>query len=152
MILKIDSAKHGLIKVLYDEIDHELIKSHRWAVTKIGYNLYALTSVKAGDLWTKEYLHRMIMKPRKGQFVDHISRDTLDNRRMNLRAASPSINALNNDKVGKSGFQNVNKVNNRYRAMIHFEGKHLHGGYFDTPEEAHKKAMEMKDEIFRQHA
>jgi hypothetical protein len=148
MELIIDSKKHGIITVFYDEVDDELVRSHTWAVTRIA-NLYVLTSIKTSKgVWTKQYLHRMITNAPKGKVVDHIDRNTLNNMRSNLRVCSQSLNTLNQYCVGQSGFPNVNKVGRRFRSSITFEGKHFHGGYFDTPEEAHAKAVSMKEEIY----
>jgi hypothetical protein len=50
------------------------------------------------------YMHRRIMGAQKGQYIDHINGDKLDNRRSNLRFCNQSQN-LANSKV-RMGQQN----------------------------------------------
>lgn len=74
--------------------------------------------------------------------VDHISRNTLDNRIENLRLVSQKQNNENrlgpqrNNKIGFKGVCSVSR-SGRYRAQIKHEGKKLHLGCFGTPEEAY---------------
>lgn len=93
-----------------------------------------------------EYLHRVIMarvlgrELARGEFVDHISGCTLDNRRMNLRLASNAENGRNRGRQvdNTSGFKGVgwHKQIRRWRAQIKVDGKTRHLGCFDTAEEA----------------
>lgn len=148
MILTITSKVHGKVNIVYDECDHRVVSQFTWGVTKIGRNLYALTSILVNGRYTKRYLHRMIMSPQPELVVDHISRDTLDNRRQNLRVCRRSINNLNKDRIGSTGFANVTKVKNKFRSMIRFEGVSYHGGYFHKPEDAARMSAKMKENIF----
>lgn len=96
--------------------------------------------------WSTEYLHRVIMARVLGrdllqrEHVDHINSDTLDNRRTNLRLASPSENLRNRGKNrnNTSGFKGVScfKRTGRWHARIWANGKCHHLGYYDTPEDA----------------
>lgn len=96
--------------------------------------------------WSTEYLHRAVMARVLGrvllrrEHVDHINGDPLDNRRTNLRLASPSENLRNRGKNSnnKSGFKGVCcfKPTGRWCAKIEVCGKIHHLGYFTTAEEA----------------
>lgn len=115
------------------------------------YNPYwqAKKSSKA-DLWyagchvsgTKTehmLMHRLLLDAPKGQLVDHINRDGLDNRRTNLRFASPAQN--NQNKAGWSGgkykgVQTRNKGKERHRAVIRIKGLNVYLGTFNTEDEA----------------
>lgn len=74
-----------------------------------------------------------------GCFVDHANRDTLNNRRGNLRECTKAQNASNSpSRPGSlSGFKGVSRVNpSGWRARIAVNGKERHLGCYDTPEEA----------------
>jgi len=70
-----------------------------------------------------------------GMLVDHINRDTTDNRLANLRLLDVSGNT-HNSKAKTIYGKGVNKFRNRWRSYIKINGKTKHIGMFDTPEEA----------------
>ena len=71
--------------------------------------------------------------------VDHINRNTLDNRRNNLRACSRTINGHNRGapKTNTSGFKGVSfhRASGKWRARIGFHGRR-ELGEFATIDEA----------------
>ena len=86
-------------------------------------------------------LHREILGLKPGDpWVDHLNGDRLDNRRENLRLATPSQNGLNRARPGRanrSGFIGVRKHSaGRWSAQVQVERKQHYLGLFDTPEEA----------------
>jgi hypothetical protein len=66
------------------------------------------------------------------QVIDHINRDKLDNRIVNLRSVTPQQNQFNR---GGKGYCYDNK-SNKYKAYISVNSKDIHLGLFNTPEEA----------------
>jgi hypothetical protein len=74
-------------------------------------------------------LARIIKKARKGQIVDHINRDPLDNQRSNLRIVNHRQNMLNRILKSSSGFIGVSirtkkiKGKSVYCATYHTENK-----------------------------
>jgi hypothetical protein len=87
---------------------------------------------------TTIYLHRLVMKAEKGDVVDHINRDPLDNRLVNLRVCSHRENMLNRkgNHGSVSGFKGVALKRNKWRARIKVYGKEKSLGSFDTKEQA----------------
>lgn len=83
---------------------------------------------------------RLIMNAPKGKVVDHINRDTLDNRKTNLRICGFSEN-IRNCKMRKnntSGYRGVTyqKKSNRWNALIMVNRKSIYLGYYKTAKEA----------------
>lgn len=78
---------------IVDDDDYEGLSIHRWYAAKYGRNWYALRSGSDG----KVYMHRHILGLRKGDplEVDHKNRESLDNRRENLRACTRQQNTRN---------------------------------------------------------
>lgn len=85
-------------------------------------------------------MHRVIMGSPPGD-VDHINRNSLDNRRENLRAVTHTQNLFNSGahKNNTSGFKGVSFSNRdrKWRAEIRIgAGRRLSLGYFDTAQDA----------------
>jgi hypothetical protein len=72
--------------------------------------------------------------------TDHRNGDGLDNRRANLRQATPQENARNatRNRKNTSGFKGVcwAKSHSKWRAKIGVNGRRRHLGYFATAEDA----------------
>lgn len=74
--------------------------------------------IKGGLIYVRSkvngYLHRLIMKAERHQFIDHINGNTLDNRKCNLRLCNKSDNARNTGirKTNTSGYKGVSKCGN----------------------------------------
>lgn len=94
------------------------------------------------------YLHRYIIGAKKGEIVDHIDRDIMNNRRDNLRIVTKSLNNYNRcsrNKLGKGIY--FDKYGDRYRACISHNNKTLKLGSFKDINKAkeayNKKAIEI---------
>ena len=82
-------------------------------------------------------LHREILKAPKGASCDHINRDGLDNRKVNLRLCNHSQNALHMKRsVRKQHTQYrgvyFHKEQNHYDARMKFKGKDVWIGAYPT--------------------
>lgn len=88
------------------------------------------------------YLHRLIIKPKCNELVDHISDNKLDNRRSNLRVCNHQENGFNRGKPRikcTSVFKGVSLTDdNKWNAHIKVNGKTYHFGLFDTEQEAYE--------------
>jgi len=82
--------------------------------------------------------HRKILGAKKGEFVDHINRNTFDNTRDNLRIATVSENNRNTTPRGKYKGIMYNKANKNWRVRIHLNGKISEIGSFKKEEDAVK--------------
>lgn len=84
-------------------------------------------------------MHRLILAAPPHLFVDHVSGDTLDNRRSNLRLATNAQNQQNaSGRAGSSRFKGVSwdRGKERWRVAFRWDGKHHFVGTFADEEEA----------------
>jgi hypothetical protein len=86
-------------------------------------------------------MHHYILKPRKGYEVDHINKNTLDNRLCNLREVSKRENAINrtlrsDNKSGVTGVHKNKKLNKWCVTVSTDNGEKSYQGLFTSLEEA----------------
>lgn len=73
--------------------------------------------------------------------IDHINHNRHDNRIANLREATKAQNTINRrwfNPNGKGVTFRTDRNSRPWQAQIAFNGKKIHLGFFDTPEEAHE--------------
>jgi len=98
-------------------------------------------------------MHRIIMKAKKGEIVDHKNHNTLDNRKENLRIVTASQNMMNRKRNNrKNGLpKGVRMRGQKFRSSIDKDGKTFELGTFLTAKEAgvayDKKARELFGEF-----
>lgn len=95
---------------LVDESDYDYLMQWMWHYS----TGYAIRNCRHGET---PLMHRLLLNPAKGYFVDHINRERLDNRRANLRLCTMQENNINSKKKGVTYF------GNRYYAQIMLNGK-----------------------------
>lgn len=80
---------------IVDDDVYELVKNYKWGVSLPGVTKkpYFYTRLP-GDKGHTSLHHMVIGKPPKGMVTDHIDRDTLNNRRSNLRHCTIRQNAM----------------------------------------------------------
>jgi len=95
-----DSSKK-VFYCLIDDEDYPVIASFKWIAEESRGNVYA----RKGKSKRCSYraMHRKLMNALDHQIVDHINRNSLDNRKSNLRFVTPSQNAVNRKKK-KGGY------------------------------------------------
>lgn len=86
------------------------------------------------------YTHRVVWLLHHGAWpdkdLDHVNGDPLDNRIENLRECTHFENTRNaSGWVGRK-YKGVFSVRDKFRAILCFERKNIHLGYFNTEEEA----------------
>ncbi|MCX5633634.1 MAG: HNH endonuclease [Phycisphaerae bacterium] len=88
-------------------------------------------------------LSRFIMNPKKGEIDDHINRNPLDNRRVNLRIVNKRQNNLNKKCKNGSGFIGVSIKNRKGRKYCSAKLQ-LSGGKqlsFQLPDSPHNRVI-----------
>lgn len=124
---------------LVDLEDWELVRHHRWAASRVCRTWYALTTWRKADGGqTKIRLHSFLAGRPADRVVDHENISGLDNRRKNLRYANRTHSCANrrSHRGSASRFKGVSPCYGRWRATASIQGKQVHGGVFDTEEEA----------------
>jgi hypothetical protein len=109
----------------------------KWVISGNDGGYYAIRFVKTRSGKTKSVrLHREIINPPKGLFIDHKNNNTLDNRRANLRLATQSQNCCNRRKRRNTSSRflgvSLDKCTGKWRAYINIKGKRIYLGWFDS--------------------
>lgn len=134
---------------LVDDDDYRKINKYRWIKNNMGYGT-------RGTGGTTYMIHRVIMGAVKGQFVDHIDGNPLNNQKNNLRLCTHRQNMYNRKihRNNTSGYRGVVKVKEKWRAYIKVNYQRIHIGVYDTAEEAGRayttKAKELFGDFFRE--
>lgn len=115
----------------------EKVKKESWYIHRNKGILYVRCRTEQNELIL---LHRFIMDVTEFMVVDHIDRNTLDNRRENLRICTKAQNCRNrktpnNSKTRVSGVS-FYKARDSYRAYISCNKKQIHLGFFKNIEDA----------------
>lgn len=138
------------IKVLIDSEDVKRISHIHWG---LGTDNRRKTSNKyAYGVFNKERfsLHRLILFPKKirGYEVDHINRNTLDNRKINLQYIPRRINARNHRLLAtnSSGVNGVSKRGRTWVAAIKANQKQFSIGGLKSFEEAVDARKKLEEE------
>ena len=98
-----------------------------------------------------QYLHRFIMKAKRGELVDHIDGNTLNNQRSNLRLLSQHGNQMNlHRNRNKLGCPNIRPLGKRFQGRVKVFGKKISVGTFETIEEAANAVNNFKKLLIKQ--
>ena len=129
----------GKVAIVDDE-DYDYLIHKRWHCNLMNGKYYSRSYQLINDRYSIISMHRFIMKPAKGVFVDHINGDGLDNRKCNLRLCSIAENNCNRlkNKNNTSGYKGViwHKMANKWQAYIKYQNKKIYIGLFYNIEDA----------------
>jgi hypothetical protein len=142
--------------VLIDKSDIDKVMNINWVICKrpkYVIHYYHIKNRKTKSL----SLHRYLTNANKSDMIDHINRNTFDNRKSNLRLCNKSENACNAGKslANKSGYKGVSwdKKKENWRAYIVKNNKQYYLGNFTNIENAYgaycKAAEELHGEFAR---
>ncbi len=141
--IKIASIKR---RAIVDDEEYESISKYSWSLDRWGYAKNTKVILKKTSETKRKaislYMHRIIMGAEKGEIVDHLNGNTLDNRKSNLRFCTASQSQWNKGarRDNKSGYKGVyfNKRERVWNARIGYLGKGIDLGRFKLPEDAAK--------------
>ena len=124
--------KHGEI-ALIDNEDFERCSKHSWYLS----GRYIVCSNPS------MFLHKFVTNAEKTQKIDHKNRNTLDNRKENLRLCTQQQNTQNRRPLNGVKYKGVFEANlkngkKRYRSCICVNYIGIRLGYFDSEEDAAK--------------
>lgn len=123
--------------VLLDEADLSAVLEHNWYAVRKGNKIYACTTLYDKNRSSKRYklyMHRYLKGAIKGETVDHVNGDGMDNTRCNLRKCSKAENARNSELSASntSGYKGVtwNKNAKKWLAQLKVDRRHVYIGVF----------------------
>ncbi len=126
---------------LVDNEDYKYLSQWKWFAHFNGQNWYAMRNNIKGHIPRMIRMHLVIIgeKP-TGMDVDHINRNSLDNRRFNLRFATRSQNNHNGRLLrnNTSGCRGVvwHKYASKWMARIDIDNQQKYLGLFNSKSEA----------------
>lgn len=127
-------------EAIVDDSDFEYLNQWKWH-----YHVYARRWEQVNKKPISITMHRLLLEAEEGEFVDHINRNKLDNRRSNLRLCTKGGNIQNvglrqDNTSGLKGVSWYNPSNytptKRWVARIYHSGKNRTIGYYHTKTEA----------------
>lgn len=142
---------------LIDIEDYNKVKDYNWHIDR-SINGYLITDTYINNKKESMYLHRFIMSDKlKGDnklVIDHINRNRLDNRKINLRACTQQQNMFNKGIMDKNqyGVTGISKVNGRYQSSITIDGKFINLGYFDNVKDAVMERLKAEVVYYKEYA
>jgi hypothetical protein len=115
---------------LVDEADYFWLIQWRWRLNSYGY---AIRSTCAEGRSFYFNMHRVILSAERGQFVDHIDHNRLNNTRANLRFVTPQENQRHRRRFenNRTGFKGVSFMHDNWHVRIGLDGAAIHLGFFD---------------------
>ncbi len=151
---KIELANNREVAIVDDE-DFDELSKYTWYLDERKNTSYAKTFVCKDGKRVKTGMHRLIMKAKKGQDIDHRDRNGLNNRKYNLRLCTNQQNSMNRDtNYGTSKYKGVwwHKRDKRWYSGIQLNGKQIHLGSFKDETLAAEAYNIKANELFGEYA
>ncbi len=140
----------GIVKI--DDEDLERVTQYKWHLYRNpkARTVYAITRTNGVDL----RMHRLILGARKGEGIDHVNHDGLDNRRENLRMATTQQNTMNKRSFKNPGNKGAyyDKKRRQYRAQLMYNRQRHNGPRRPTRAEAAQDYNRLAERYFGEFA
>lgn len=132
-------GKHGTGKFtkVDGDYDGEYFSQFRWYLSPLGY--VVRTSYDKTTKGNHIYLHKEVQPSWGGLVTDHINRDKLDNRSINLRVVTVRQNALNRAKPTFRKYDGLNM--DQVDSLQKIRRREYVKKYVNTPSNKRKKAV-----------
>jgi hypothetical protein len=123
-IIELRNKKGEVVgETIVDDEDYERLtkikkdKIRKWHLDK---DSYVIGYIDAKTV----RMHRYLINAQKGEIVDHIDRNPLNNSKSNLRIVTSQQNAQNRSKINNSSsiYKGVKYYNSKYKSFIIFNG------------------------------
>jgi hypothetical protein len=130
-------------EAVIDAADVPLVSGYNWCALEREHTVYAVRTVKNAIVKNAMVrMHRTILSAPTGVQVDHVDCNGLNNRRANLRLATPAQNSCNRrrSRANRSGYKGVSfhSGKNKWQSAIRINGIKKHLGYFASAEAAYQ--------------
>lgn len=148
--IKLNTGGYALV----DNEDFTILNQYNWTLGKDGYAFRTIVLSGKGKLRKRRSLrmHEAILVAQDGFITDHINRNRLDNRRLNLRKATFTTNAINKNKQSNnaSGVTGVSwhKTAKKWTASIWVNKKQIYLGLFNNIQAARIKRIQAEEKYF----
>ncbi len=163
-VIKLVTCNGKKIQTIIDQENEPLFDERTWtAGDNGGGRIYVCRTIWNGKdkKQDKVYWHTLITNPPSGKIVDHINGNSLDNRKLNLRAVTAAENNMNRGangthrgKATTSPYKGVSlfKRSNKWVSSIGYNYKRIYLGYFDLAEDAARAYDVKAKELFGEFA
>lgn len=139
-------------QAIVDDEDYEAIAAHEWFAMLTGRNRQCVYAGRyLPGTRTLVLMHRVVSGAEKGQIVDHIDRNSLNNVRANLRLGTQQNNCWNRPpQKNKKHSQYKGVTLDKWGWLVQCQGKRV--GSFKTEIEAARAYNERAKELFGEYA
>jgi hypothetical protein len=148
--IKLTRGKYAMV----DVEDFERLNQYKWHCSHYGYAKRAAPNrTGKGRKQVIVYMHKLLCPVPEGKIADHINRNSLDNRKANLRPATQKQNVWNRKFIRKGGKTRYNgirwdKNREKWQVRLTINGRRESFGYYADEIEA-AKAYDMAAKRYR---
>jgi hypothetical protein len=138
--IKLTRGKYAIV----DVEDFERLNKYKWHCTHCGYAKTAVPNKSdKGPRQIPVSMHKLICPAPDGMIIDHINRNSLDNRKANLRAATQKQNVWNRKfkrTKGRTRYNGIrwDKNKEKWQVRLTINGRRESFGYYADEIEAAK--------------